>query len=333
MANGNSTLVTKVIDAMLGVKPEVHGLEDYLPAPTAGLPAPSLSLVSVAEQAVGLGNRVGNDTRGPFSVAALKGLRIEAVVRYQLWASAPADVEKATRQLISNILGDRDRLRKEGFLHLALTNTGLSENVPAVTAWRQNVEFSVLYEFPYTDSDGAESLIARIPINVDSEFDEATVVTDEMTRWDNKSAPALVLRGRLIINRLSALFFIPGTAPSGTITLTRTFDGAVGPPPDHPNLAAFLAAITAPDNPARQGRVTFASLNNFLAAFTAAGSAIKLGDWDENTLPDEYESRALAIEPPIKLPSATDRLDIAYQNSAFDQVAVVYLRATRGLTT
>lgn len=329
------SLTTKVLDAMLTV------LKNFLPPAqvlSPAVPDPSMSLVGFEERTVGLGNRVGTDIRGPFSIAALKGIRLEATVRFQVWANASPDAETAIQDLILSILGDRDALRAAGFLRLALKSTAASENVDT-DVWRESADFTVLYEFPFVDSDGADSLIARIPINVDSEFAEAMTITDEMTRWDsvaappNVSVPPLVLRGRSSIGGLVALTFVPGSVPIGAVTLTRTFDGA-GVPPTHPDLPTFLAAVTDPDNPAREGQVTFASLTDFLGAFNAFGSTVTLGDWDEDALPDNYQSLALPIDPPIKLPSVADRFEINYEaNVPSLDAVVVYLRATRGLPT
>jgi hypothetical protein len=331
--NSEPSLTTRVLEAMLTV------LETYLP-PTPlllpPLPAPSLSLVGLQEKAVGLGQRVGTDLRGPFSVAALKGIRLEAVVRYQVWATTLPDADLAIQDLVMRLLGDRDVLRAAGFLRLALNSAGASENV-AENTWRETAEFTVLYEFPFVDSDGADSLIARIPIEIDSEFAESMTVRDEMTRWDNLFAPGLLLRGRLSIGGLSVLAFTPGAGPPGAVMLTRTFDGASGPPPVHPDLPTFLAAITDPDQPAREGQFSFASLTDFLAAFGPAGSVVTLGDWDEDLplhLPDEYQSLALPIQPAIELPSVADRFEITYPITVpSPNKFVVYLRATRGLTT
>ncbi len=330
------SLTTQVLDAMLTV------LQNFLPPalvlPTP-VPAPSLSLVGFEERTVGLGQRVGTDIRGPFSVAALKGIRLEATVRYQVWANASPDAETAIQDLIMDILGDRDALRAAGFLRLALKSTAASETVET-DVWRESADFTVLYEFPFVDSDGADSLIAQIPIEINSEFAQSMKITDEMTRWDsmpvppNVSVPPLILRGRSSIGGLSALSFTPGSVPVGAVTLTRTFDGASGPPPTHPDLPTFLAAITDPDNPAREGQISFASLTDFLAAFNAFGSTITLGDWDEDALPDNYQSLELPIEPPIKLPSVADRFEINYEaNIPSLDAVVVYLRATRGLPT
>lgn len=324
MANGSATQTAKAIDALIGV------LGDFLPPPPGPpLPPPTVSLSSVNERGVGLGNRVGQDLRGPFGVATLKGVRLEAAARYQLWADTPGDVEAASQALITQLLGALDDLRARGVLRLALKSVSSSEEV-AGTGWRQIVEFSVLFEFPYSDTEGAESLIARIPIEIDSIFGEQTIVTDEMARWDNEAAPALVVRGRTRIGKLSALAFIPGAGPSGAVTLTRTFDGAPGAPTAHPDLPSFLAAITQPNNPERHSQMTFASLSDFLNEFDAAGDDITLGDWDLDSAPDIYQSKALAIEPAIELPNAPDRFEIAFQNPNFNQVAVVYLRATGG---
>jgi hypothetical protein len=312
-------------------------LEDRLPPsdpnpPPNAPPAASLSLVSVIERAVGLGSRVGTDLRGPFTVAALKGLRLEAVVRYQLWAEAPADVEQAIADLITRLLGDRDLLRQDGFLRLELKHTGVSENVFAEDAWRQNVEFEVLFEFAFVDADDAESLIARIPIRIIDHFTELTVVTDELTRWDNEAGPSLALRGVLSIGRLSALAFVPGAAPTGAVTLTRTFDGATGPAPIQADLPAFLAAVTDPDNPAREAQIVFASLTDFLSAFAAAGDPVILGDWDQDSVPDVYQSLELTIDPPIKLPNVADRLEIVFDlTPSLTNFAVVYLGVKRRL--
>lgn len=328
MSNGSPPL-DQVVTAMLG------RLDDYLPPPAPPLPEPSVSVVSMNERAVGLGNRRGTETRGSFAVVALKGVRLDALIRYQLWAAGPAQAETVMTNLNSQLLADRDTLWADGFLRLMLEVTPPADYVPApVDAWRKQANYRVLYEYHYQDTDGAESLIARIPIHSDPEVHdslqrETTVVTDEMVRWDDQTAPPLVVRGRFDIGGLSALAFIPGTAPSGAVTLTRTFDGAVGSPTVYLTLATFLAAVAGPDAPERHGQVPFASLGDFLAAFNAAGDPVTLGDWDLDGVPDSYQPRALTLEPAIQLPGAADRLEVTYQATAFDQVAVVYLRATR----
>jgi hypothetical protein len=260
--------LSKALAAMLNV------LDDYAvppiiqPPPPPPLPASNVLLASVIERTVGLGSRVGTDLRGPFSVAALKGLRVEALVRYELWAHTPADVAQAVEDLISKLLGDRESLRAQGFLRIALKGVNASENIFAEDAWRQLLEFDVLFEFPYVDADEAESLIARIPVDMVGEFNESTTVVDEMARWDNESAPTLEVRGRIRLGALTALAFIPAAEPTGTVTITRTFDGATGGPTSHSTLPDFVTAV-AGDNPAeRHAEITFASLVEFLAAIT-----------------------------------------------------------------
>lgn len=329
MSNGSPPL-DQVITAMLG------RLDDYLPPSALPLPEPSVSVVSMNERAVGLGNRMGSETRGSFAVVALKGIRLDSLVRFQLWAGGPAQAETAMTNLNSQLMADRDALWAAGFLRLMLEATPPADYVPApVDAWRKQADYRILYEFHYQDTDGAESLIARIPIHSDSEVRnslqrETTVVTDEMIRWDNEATPVLVVRGRFDVGGLSALAFVPGMAPSGAVTITRTFDGATGAPATHATLTDFLAAVAGPNPPDRHAQVTFASLGDFLAAFSVSGDPVTLGDWDADGVPDGYQARALTLEPAIQLPGVADRLEVTYQASAFDQVAVVYLRTTRG---
>jgi hypothetical protein len=401
--NSDPTPLSRTLDAMLKVLAGYLVPPLLLPPPPPPLPAPSVLLASVVERSVGLGSRVGTDVRGPFSVAALKGLRVEAVVRFEIWAHAPVDVGLAIEDLIKHLLGDRELLRTQGFLRVALKSAGPSENVFAEEAWRQNVEFEVLFEFPYVDSDGAEGLIARIPIDMVGEFNESTTVVDEMARWDDETAQPLVLRGPLGIGALSALAFISGTSPSGTVRITRTFDGANGAPTNHPTLTSFVAAVGG-NNPAQShAQVTFASLKKFLAALAsfkitdeslagmktdlvstsvldtllgikdqevggedefvslleatigpvdtaifrsvilkraATSTPVTMGDWDKNGIPDKYESLQFRVKPSIQLTLVTERFEIAYQDINFeeskmklDKVAILYLRATRGLTT
>jgi hypothetical protein len=309
-------------------------LDDYLPPPAASLPAPGVFAVSITERSVGLGNWRGMETRGVFPLIALKGVRLDAVVRFQLWAANPNDAETAMTDLTARLMADRDALFTSGILKLALETSPPADLIDSLGAWRKTGEFRVLYEFHYEDTDGAESLISRIPIAgdlevMDSPERETTVVTDEMVRWDNEAAPTLAVRGPIRAGGFSALSFVPGPMPSGTITLTRTFDGAAGTPAIHLTLADFLSAVTLPDTPGNHAQFTFASLTDFLAAFGSAGDPVTLGDWDLDGVADSYQAGVLDIVPAIRLPKVTDRLDIAYQNASFDQVAVVYLRLKR----
>lgn len=312
--------------------------DDYLPpSPTQPPPLPTLSFVSVTERSVGIGNRVGNEPRGAFGVLALKGVRLEVVLRFQFWGNSPGDVDDAVQKLIGPLLADRDELRQKGVLRLALKNVGTSDTPGGGDTWRQSIEFSVLYEEPFSDTDGAESLIAQIPIKINSEFDETTIVTDEMVRWDDKddtSTPPLILRGPVQIVGLSALYYFqPAAPPSGNVTLRRTFDGASGQPSAHASFNDFLTAINDAVTPDRNAEFLFNSLADFLVPFSNTRDPIALGDWKDDTVLDEYESKALKIDPPIKLPLATDRFEIVFQHKKFDQPAVLYLRAAHSTTT
>ena len=268
LSNGGPTPLSRAIQAMLDV------LKDYTlppiiqPPPPPPLPPSNVLLATVIERTVGLGSRVGLDLRGPFSVAELKGLRVESVVRFELWAHTPADVAQAAEDLITRLLGDQETLRGQGFLRIALKSVNPSENIFAEDAWRQLVEFDMLFEFPYVDTSEAESLIAQIPIHVNSVHNEDTTIRDQMARWDNEVAPTLRARGPRQIGALTALAFIPAAAPVGRVTITRTFDGATGAPASFATLATFVTAV-AGDNPAeRNAEVTFASLVEFLAAIS-----------------------------------------------------------------
>lgn len=311
-----------MLNNMLGL------LEDYLPAPIPDQPPPSVSVVSVTEQSVGLGNRVGTETRGSFAVSAVKGKRLDAVVRFQVWGNTPDETNTLIRNLQESLLNDKEALMAAGFLRFTTIETSISDFNPAAGSWTQTTDCKVLYEFRLLDTDGAESLIARIPININSQYQESTVETDKMLRWDNLLAPTLVLRGRLQIKRLCALAFIPGQIPSGSITLLRTFDGAVGEPTTYATLTAFLAAISGSNPTNRHGQIVFSSLGTFISAFSINGDSVTMGDWNSDGVPDIYESRELNFKPTIQLTNATERLEIIFENNAFNQVAVVYVQAS-----
>jgi hypothetical protein len=149
------------------------------PPPPRPLPDPTLFFVSVTERSVGIGNRIGNQARGAFGAQVLKGVRLKVVLSLQLWANSMEDVDKAVQDLIERLLAARDVLRGKGVLRLGLKSIDASE-ASDTNIWRQSADFTVLYELPYADTDGAESLIAQIPVNINSEFNETTTLTDEM---------------------------------------------------------------------------------------------------------------------------------------------------------
>jgi hypothetical protein len=325
MATATASLDT-VVNALL------NALRVYLPAPIVGLPAPNVTANSVEERSAGIGGRLGTNVVAGFGVIELKGVRLEVVARFQIWGASPADVDTAIAALNMRIMAGRDDLWSAGFLRVVGEGGKPAENVSG-TEWRKLSDYRVLYEFPYEDSDDSASLIARIPIEIDSNLNQSMLVTDDMTRWDNLAAPQLVAKGGFSIRSLSALSFIPGPAPNGNVTLSRTFDGATGPPVAHASLATFLGAVAGSSPAERHAEVRFASVAALLAALGPAGSPIVLGDWDLDGISDQYQPKALSLDPPIQLVTAGDRFEITYQNAALDQVAVVYLRLAQSVAS
>ncbi len=293
-------------------------LKTYLPAAGGGVPAPNVSISSVTERSLGLNNRRGEDARAGFGIVELKGGRLDAVARFELWAAQPADVEKAIQDLIVRLLADRTNLWSVGFLRISLEGVATSENVATIPAWRQTADVRVLYEFHFEDTDDSQGLIARIPIFIDSTYNETTTVTDEMTRWDNQSARNLDVRGPVTVSALSVLLFVAGAAPGGMVTLSRTFDGASGPPVQFPTLATFLAAISG-SNPQRNAQLVFASWTNFLGIFQPNGTPVILGT-------NSYSPFEAALSPAISLAGTEDLFEIAYGRAALEVNAVAYLR-------
>ncbi|MCA9935911.1 MAG: hypothetical protein KC415_18375 [Anaerolineales bacterium] len=310
-------------------------LAAYLPLASGSLPAPNVSIIKVEEKPTGLGNYIGDEVLEQFSIV-LKGGRLQASVRFQLWADTPNNVDQAIDDLHGRLLAAKDDLWIAGFLRFVAEGSTLAEHIPSLPAWRRTADYQVLYEFRYTDTDDAQSLIARIPVHTDpEELDspqrETTVVTDDMARWDEQTAPTLDLHGRLTVSRFSALAFVPGTPPSAPVMLLRTFDSAVGPPTAFADLATFVTAVTNPTTPARHAQVTFATFSDFITAFSLAGSPITLGDWDEDATPDSYQPLTLPLPTPITLSGWADHLQLVYQPGGttpqFDQTAVLYIRA------
>src|SRR4051812_35560989 len=108
MATVAPTLDQVVTDMM-------NALDNLLPAippppalPAQPLPARGVSLVSVTEKTVGLGNRLGIDTQGPLSVSVLKGVRLDAVVRFQFWGADPAEADARITEMHGLLLAAKD---------------------------------------------------------------------------------------------------------------------------------------------------------------------------------------------------------------------------------
>ena len=306
-----------------------------LPGPNGGLPPPTVTVDSVNERTVGLGNRTGHDDRGPLGLVPLKAGRLDATVRFQLWAADLVTVDAAILDLQKRLLEDKDQLWNEGFLRMTASGTTLAEEIASLAAWRKTADYQVLYEYFYEETNSADSLIARIPSDFDlEERDSAaratSVVTDEMVRWDQDGAPHLQVVGPGSLTKLSVLSFLAGAAPSGSVTVLRTFTGAAGVPAVHASPAAFFDAVGGAAPSERHAELVFPSIAAFLAALAVDGDPIEMGDWDLDDTVDDYQPRSLTLNPAIELPTAEDRLEVIHQHNFLDQVAVIYLRLSRG---
>lgn len=309
-------------------------LQGYLDPPALGLPDSSVTTVSVRERSVGLGNRRGQELVGPFAILGLKGGRLEALVRFQLWGSTLAGADNMVSELQGRLLADKDTLWSLGFLKFTQEATSLAEEISG-TGWRKTTDFQVLYEYHYKDLDGAESIIARIPIHADQEVfnspsRETTTVRDHIIRWDDLGATALEVAARGAatpqVSGLAILAYLPGVWTGNQVTLARLQEGNPAAPTIYPDLPTFVAAITDSDNPDRHAEVVLASVADLLAAFTPSGAPLPMGDWDEDSSNDEYLPGILAFAPPVHL-APNEILRISYQDPTFDTPAVVYLRA------
>lgn len=311
----------------------VAALSSYL-TPVAGLPQPTVVALQVSDRTVGLGNSRGLESIGPFSVVELHGGQIDCVVRFQVWGADSGAADTAMTALQGRLLDARADLWDAGFLQL----DGVAGALPVTdgNAWSRTADYHALVEYQLAPASNADSLIASIPVDAaqrvgGSLLDERTTVTDDIVRWDQGSAAALLVRGRRSVDELAVAAFLPAPQPTGEVRILRTTDDAAGPPTDHVDLTAFLAAVNDPVTPERNGQVRFGSVAGFVATFDAAGDPLLLGDWDEDGNPDGYVVGRLALNPPIPLPTSRDRLEISLQTSPLDHIGVVYLRAARAL--
>ncbi|MEV8377674.1 hypothetical protein AB0P21_33355 [Kribbella sp. NPDC056861] len=309
--------LTEVVADMLAV------LAARLPAAVPALPEPNVTLERVTEKLAGLGNQAGVE-QSAIGVRTLRAGRLDARVRFQLWAASAPLVDAAVLTLHSDLLDDREQLRSAGFLRFNVADTPPADEFGSVTGWRKTTSFDLLYEYRYDAGDDADSLITRIQMTTDPEqapspAREQETITDDLVRWDDEAAPDFALTGPATIRRVSALVFQSGPPLGGTVTVRRT-DASGTPPAVQPDLATFLLA-TGPAEVSLSPGVFFASLG-------PAGPTLKLGDWNLDTVPDEYAGFDRALDPAIELATRFDRLSITYSGPGLDQTAVVYLRLT-----
>jgi hypothetical protein len=317
--------LTDVVADMLGA------LGTRLPAPVVALPAHNVTLESVRERTAGLGSFRGDEPAGPLGTRTLRGARLDAQVRFQVWGTGPSDVDAALLAVQTAVLDDADELRAEGFLRLVASGATLAEEETSVPAWRKTGTFDVLYEYTFVDDDDAASLIARIPVGASVDTAPATTesetVTGAMVRWDEEGAPALAVHGPGTFVRLSALAFDAGAALGGTVTLTRT-SGSGAPVLHLPDLDTFLAQTTGTAPALTDADVT-GDPATFLAALGAPAPGVTLGDWNTDGVLDAYAAHDRRFDEPLVLRTAADRLTLTYTSGAgpgLDHSAVVYLR-------
>ena len=302
MANAAPTLDT-VVASMMSI------LNNLLPPPpqpppAQPLPDPSVSLVSVTEKSVGLGSRLGIDAQGPLSISVLKGVRLDAVVRFEFWGADPAEADANITGMHAALLAAKAQLKSQGFLILEGLDTLLADQ-PLPDAWRKTATYRVLFEFPYQDTDDAGGLIARIPININSIFNETTVVTDEMVRWDGDEAPTLEVRGStgrvpFHVGELALLAFLPVGFNGDGVTISSFVGGALT-------------------------QLSFASVRDFRDAFTLEPQAIELGG--QPYLAGRMAFPNADFPNPIVLAGGEDFFSIAYASPPLNDInAGVYLR-------
>jgi len=301
-----------------------------LPPSTPPRPDPILTVVSVRERTLGFGGHKGVESRAGFVPAALFGGRVEAVVRIEMWDTAPAALIPLATGVQERLRTRRDALSRAGFLRLRLADTTAVEPVGDGTHWRQSIVCDVLFEYEYRDDRDAASLVVRIPVAMEGPHPESLTVTGSLARWDDKGAPPLVVRGPARVGALGTLAYVPGAAPGGSVTLLRTFDGATGPPDAFTDVQDFVDATGGDAPGTRHALLTLSGLQALFGLSADAGTPLRMGDREEDGDPDEYDPRVLALAPALRLGGPADRLEVAHGGAALDEPAVVYLRALPG---
>jgi hypothetical protein len=306
----------------ISLRPYVNELLDllrpYLPPSAPGLPPNTLSLVQLSHRSLGLGGRRGLYTRGGVDVAELRGGWLDAVVRFDLWGPDLGFVNTQAADLQAALLTDNPTLRHQGLLQLSLTSSTDGPPGAPPSSWRKTLDYAVLYEYHFQDTDGAASLIARVPIDSQTDLgatsQETTEIRNWMVRWDNEGAPALEVtappRGVVHVRGLSIAAYLPGGGPAGMVTQTVVRDGGT--------------ATTA-----------FGSLTAFLADFQLDSSPLSLVFPPLPLAPGEvqeihdFQVGERRFDPPIVLKGGGDLFRISFSETAFpaDNPSQVYLRA------
>lgn len=283
----------EAVGSLLGV------LEGFLPQPSGGpLPESTVQLATFTQREVGLGRWRGVERAADLAVVTLKGVRLDAIARYRVWAAEANDVSAAAGQVQRDVLASREALRAAGVLDLKAHEMGGPAFESGLPGWYATVEFQVLFEFHYRDDDGADSVIARIPIDVDREHLE---VTDAMVRWDALEAPDLLVGKAEMtqVGHLSVLALFP-PAWLGAPVVLAVQQGGVRRQQVFADVIAFVAALT-PGEPLLLGGQTYVS-----------GTLV---------FPTEE------LPGPLELRRSGDFLQVSYAAASFDDAAVLYIRA------
>lgn len=281
-------------------------LGPFCPPASNGLPAGSVTLVDLTDRPVLLD--------GP-PTAQARVMQLAGLARFQLWFAAATETDSGVNQLTAFLLGQRQALRTHGLLRLRRTGVGEPAEF-AAGLWGRYVDVDVLYEYTYTDPDDALGLIATVQVDADA---EPFTVTDRMTRWDAISAPALVVRGPVILTHVSLVVY--ASAPPGPVEFLRMVDD--GPPPVViGTLPAFLAAVGGYPPARLSGRCTVPDLATLQAAMSSAGDPVPLGD---PAVP--YQRLTLSIDPPLRLATGRDRFEISHPGGTLGAQDVAYLSA------
>jgi len=280
-------------------------LGKYINFQSADLPRPGVSIVSLKERPLAIGNRLGTEHYGSFPLSELKGGRLDALVRFQLWGKEPDELDREVEGLQGRLLAARDDLRAYGILSLSLEGVTSADHLSSLNAWRKYSDCRVLYEYHYSDTDDAESLINCIAVNIDGHL---SIISDDLVRWDSQSAPAMeARRGSTRLSRIAAisiLAYLPDGWDGLEVTLTASFNGA-------------------------KHERTFASLREFFNAFDLVkenekDKTVKLGGKPYSVGCLSFPNKD--FPDPMAFQNSDDTFCISYSAPSIDGDSVFYIR-------
>lgn len=288
-------------------------LNDMLEALKEYLPQSSVSIVSLKERSLALGNSRGMQRLASFDARELKGGRLEAVIRYQLTGSDPDALETEIAALHGRLLAAKKELWTAGVLRFAAEETSPTEHIPDMNAWRKIADYNVLYEFHYNDAGGAESLITRIPVSIDGLYNESTLIEGEIVRWDNTATPALEVKGNgsqaLAVKAIFMLAFLPGAWDGSEVIISANIGGQ--------NQNKNFENV-------RKFRDAFEWIKGEKWPEVKTYETVELGG--KNYIPCSLAFPNPFFPDPLVLKRKDDFFRISYSSPSFDSDAVLYLR-------